>query len=352
MFLKLSTQDPSSFDQLNDLELNPHAILLLSYHEWQYNSLVNKDSFEQVVEYSNIKNIPFYIVTGSVEESKPLYDVSNSRYNKIQIISIPTLYVTSWLYYFKERFENNDTDIESSYFNKNFKYLFLSLNNKPHPFRCMQMDMLAKYNLLEHGAVSWNSWEGYNGRNIDQYVNYAWKYWEPKLLILDEIEGNNLGWTSQLPEQFNNSFLHFIPETTPHAVFLSEKIVPALMFCKVFLVSAAKDYYKTLKKYDILPYDEIFDYSFDDVDDNETRADLLAKNINAIKHYNSEELTDIYQKLLPKIIHNKKSFYKLATDISLWPEFVLDLCKIYPDEIRNNSIYHYYNLHTEGPTLL
>lgn len=350
MLLKLSTRETAQYEKMKDPLVNPSGVVLVNYYEWEYTSIGNDPGFEGVVDYVNQRQIPLYVINGSSKESKILYDKSNPRYDRVEVISFPTFYVLSWLHDFKNRYGSDD--IQSSNFNTRFDKPFISLNNKPHWHRCVQMDMLAKHDLIKHGSVSWNSWEGDKGRNLNQDVGYTWKYWKPELLVLDEIEDNKPGWTTQLPQEYRTSFLHLISETTVNAILVSEKTVPALMFCKVFLISSAAGYYKTLKTYGIEPYDEIFDYSFDDVEDIEKRFDMIAENVNRIKNYTDSELREIYQMLLPKLIRNKRAFIKMATDISLWPSFVLQLCEQESNVIKNESIYHYYQQYKNGPIIL
>lgn len=352
MLLKLSVREPDSFTLLNDNSINPTAVLLLNYHEWQYTGLTTPQAFEQIVDYVNDKEITLYIVNGSTADSPPLHDTSNTRYRNIKIIPFPTIYSGSWIQSFRNKHQSIDTDIESSNFNQSFEHLFISLNNKPHPFRCLQMDMLAKYDLIKQGAVSWNSWNGYEGRDINLSLNYDWKYWKPEILVLDNLDEGSLGWTTQLPNQYAQSFIQLVPETTVHAVMLTEKVMPALMFCKLFLVSSSVGYYNMLSSYGIEPYDELFDYRFDSVKDNTERFDLIAQNIDRIRHLSIKERSNIYKNLLPKIVNNKRKFLKIATNINLWPEFILTLCKQEDPSIKNDSIFHLYNLYKDGPLII
>lgn len=345
MFLVHSCRRPGEIHHLMyDENVKPDAFLLLNYQEWQYNSIGDKPSFEEIVNYCNKKNIPFYIINGSVKEID-LYNKNDQRYNVIQpIIRLPYYFLQSWYRTYKNNINfksvvDNDISFE---FNSDFKHLFISLNSKPHPHRCRQIDILVQHDLLKYGAVSWNSWEGAEGRNINQNVGYEWRFWKPELLILDDPVKVNHGWSSQIPKEFNNSFIQLISESSTNALFFTEKIVPSLIFTKIFLVSGPKDYHNTLKEWGFELYDEIFDYSFDSEIDDETRFQKLTKNLINLKHLTQNEMQSIYERLIPKLIHNKNQLEKIATDVTFFPEFLLNLFEKNDSCIVNEDIYHFY----------
>jgi hypothetical protein len=214
------------------------------------------------------------------------------------------------------------------------------------------MDMLAKNNLIEHGAISWNSWYHDDGRVLEKsYENYNWEYWTPKLMILDEVI--NPGWHSQLPPEFNHAFMQVVSESFDQAMFITEKIIYPLMFNKLFLVSGPVGYHRLLQKLGFVLYDELFDYSFDNESDFKNRFDLIAKNVLKYKEYTPDELRNIYNKVQPKIIHNKKQLIRITSDVSLWNKEVIEFCK---EKIaagdEDNCIFSYYKSGVDrGPIL-
>jgi hypothetical protein len=52
-------------------------------------------------------------------------------------------------------------------------------------------------------------------------------------------------------------------------------------------------------------YDELFDYSFDQEEDFEQRAEGLALNIARYRNHNMEELQALKESVRPKLLHNR-----------------------------------------------
>lgn len=342
MLLSISARQSGNFKKyMTDTSIKPTGVILFNQQEWQYNSIGNDPGFEGIVDYVNKYDIPLYIVNGTVEEgTNILHDVTNPRYKNIQpIMHYPGYFLTTWFQNFESRIKSAD-DID----NIDYKYVYVSLNNKPHWHRCLQMDLLVKNNLLDCGAVSWNMWFLDQGRILDQKLSYEFRYWTPEILLLDELKEGKCGWENQLPEQYHESYVQLISESTINAMFLTEKTVPAFILHKPFIVSGPKNFHKMLTSFGFKLYDEIFDYSFDSEDDIEKRFDMICQNLINLKKYTPDEFKFMYKKLWPKLEHNSKLLRELATDANLIPEFVRNLIKNDDEAVLNQDIYHYYHL--------
>ena len=321
-----------------DATYNPKAFILLNYQEWQYNSLGDNPSFENIVDYVNDKNIPLYIVNGSVSEID-LIDINNPRYKNIVFERFP--YFVLWHNFKAIRMDSN----YKKYFDnlyiepvEHFEHHYISMNNKAHEHRCRQMDILAQHDLLKYGAVSWNSWYGYEGRTLSESLKYDWKYWKPEILVLDNLKEGEMGWANQLPPQFETSFMQLISETNTKALIYSEKIAFSLIRNKLFLVSGPANYHSILKDWGFELYDEIFDYSFDTIVDDELRFQALTQNLIKLKEYDNNTLQNFYKIMKDKLIHNKKKFLELSTDISLIPKLLTDLFESEHPDVQDNEI--------------
>ena len=351
MLLKISCRHPGEFKKyMDDPTIIPTGVVLINYQEWEYTSIGTNPSFEELVDYVNKHDVPLHIINGSAPDTMLLYDDSNLRYKNIQpIIYWPTYFLTCWFEHFRNGADTSAgvNELLSSEYNKEFDHLYVSLNNKPHPHRCLQIDLLAKNNILDKGAVTWNSWYLDQGRMLDQYIDYNWRWWEPKIMVLDEINGSG-GWNTQLPNEYKHAFMQLTSETSVKAPFMTEKIVPALLFNKPFLVSSIEGFHAMLQSYGFVLYDEVFDYSFDSEPDIEKRFDMLTQNIVKLKDHSKDQLAVLYQQLLPKLIHNKRNLFKIATDAQLYPEFLLNLLKVDHELLLNEDIYHYYQKYKFG----
>lgn len=338
MLLILQCRNPKEvLKYMNDESIVPTGFVIINYQEWQYNSLGDDPHFNDVVNYINKKNIPLHIINGSAEDSKYLHDTNNEFYKNIQpIISFPIYFLVKWKKSYIERYKEFPTNADS-----NYTYLFVSLNFRTHYHRCCQIDMLAKYNLLSYGAVSWHG-VNLNEKDISYTANYNFKFWKPKELVLDKK--NNvlqLNWAVDIPAHYKHSFVQIVSESTDKVKFITEKTVLPLFWGKIFLISGAQGINKYLKKLGFEIFEELFDYSFDDEPDLEKRCDMIAKNIDNLKHLTSHELKDLYNKVYPKLIHNQHRLNSIEKDLSLWPTFIIDMCENNP-EFSKEEIYDWY----------
>lgn len=332
-------------DFLED-SIQPDRIILINWREWQYTSLgeVNP-TFEQLVDLANFYNCPFYVISGENQISF-LYDRTNPRYNKVEIISFGLYF---WIITYEQFLSDQTkksiiTNRQSLGLNGDINYLFTSLNNKAHWHRCLQMDLLEKYKLIEKGAITWNSWVGDRGRILSEsFSNYVWKYWQPRILKSDEM--NLSGWGTQLPKEYSNSFIHLVSESSDTFMMFSEKSIIPILFNKPFLISGCVGFHKKLEDMGFSLYDELFDYSFDNETDTEKRFDLLTQNLIKYKDYNLKELENLRQKILEKTIYNKLHLIKIIKDVDNWPKFVVDLCEstlVNIEESNKDNLYSYY----------
>jgi hypothetical protein len=154
----------------------------------------------------------------------------------------------------------------------NIDKLFISLNNKAHNHRCMMMDELCRLGLLEHGYLSWH----------EPDAKYDWKYWTPEHLVLDSKYVELLDSYQTMPEQYGNTLINLIAESTMITNFITEKTCTAILFNKPFIVFAPKGFHQELTKLGFVLYDELFDYTFDNVDDIEQRLQLIMENLERL----------------------------------------------------------------------
>lgn len=349
MDLEIATTRPGAFQKFLEKNILPERVIILNWREWDYTSIHRDPTFEEVVDYVNLHNLPLYVVSGECPGSPPLHDINNPRYKNMQVIYFGTYLWTIFAeLFFKDVDKVSDIkDPLSKNRNKEIKHLFFSLNNKPHHHRCLQMDLLEKYSLIEKGAVTWNSWFNDEGRILGKsFDSYHWEYWQPRLMVMDEMISH--GWETQLPNEFSHSFIHLVSESSPTAMLLSEKSLIPLLFNKPFLVSGAKGFHQNLQNMGFLLYDELFDYSFDNELDMKNRFDLLTQNIVKYKDCTSQELEALRQQVQEKTVHNKRNLFRVISDLSLWPEFIKNLCESKVDNRDEDNIYSFYQGYKHG----
>lgn len=342
MILSLSTRDPGEFKQkyVSD-SINPQAVILWNYQEWNYKNFGNNDinnlfTWNHLIKYINEKDCQLYVVNGDFDHSPVLYDQRNPLFSRIKVIHYPYYFLYIWhdRFYLKAGQQNQNID---------YKYTFVSLNSKPHWYRCLQVDKLAKYQLMDKAAVSWNSFDWTeNRRNIDASNEYDWKHWQPKIQLLDNIRDINAGWTNQIPDQYHQSFAHLVTEATPYSFFITEKTVPALRLLKPFIISSRAGIHKLLSDLGFLLYDEVFDYAFDKVEDIDKRFDMIAENLQKLSLYSQSDLKNLYQKIYPKLVHNQSHYANMIKDINKIDSFLIDLCENQKDIVKNQTFYDHY----------
>lgn len=324
---------------MNNPNIKPTTVVYLNYAEFQYDNPGTQPTFKELIDYVNLHNAKLYIVNNNCEEDFYLHDVNDKRFQNTELIRYPT--------YFFHRCATTFKYHENRIKNNSFNHLFVCLNLKPHWWRALQVDLLEKHDLFKHGAISWAQHifdENGNRLPFDK-LSHKWEYWTPKIIQLSEenILHEGCGWRSQLPDEYFSSFMQLVTESTIHCNFITEKTVTALAMKKPFLVSAAPKFHFYLKELGFELFEEIFDYSFDTVEDHVTRFDLVAKNIHSLTKYSKVELTELYNFLLPKIEHNYNMFNKIAKDYRQIPKFVRDLCESNHEAIKSHDVYSLYH---------
>jgi S-adenosylmethionine/arginine decarboxylase-like enzyme len=84
-------------------------------------------------------------------------------------------------------------------------------------------------------------------------------------------------------------------------------------------------------------YDEVFDYSFDNESDIFKRTEMFVNNVERLT---TLDLEQIYQTILPKIIHN----YNRAIEISKDHSYIPDIIKQCVQECDiNDSVFGRYH---------
>lgn len=193
----------------------------------------------------------------------------------------------------------------------NFQYPFISLNNKSHDHRCAIMDMLAKYQILDKGIVTWNKTPFTND-------TYKFKHYDNSFRGLSDDFVNKLDSFLICKEQ-HESFIHVIGEATCSVPFITEKTVLPMLYKKPFVTLSHSNWNKYLRNLGFELFEEIIDYSYDSIDNLEDRADKMVQNLLPLVGQNYDKL---YQKLLPKLEHNYNRVWEIIRDVKYIPEII------------------------------
>ena len=284
-------------------------IILYAHQEFDYTKFIH---FEFVSDYSFRHNIPFYVVICTSEYVKPLHPVS-IRYKNVKIINWGTYYLSETLHRISKDPRWPGRTPES------YIYPFISMNCKPSEHRQSMMDLLAKYDLINIGALSWLEWP------IGRITDYDYKYWSPQLLRLTEVvPGVN---QFMAPAEYNSSFMQLVTESSVSHLVMSEKTCMPLFQKKPFLVLGSPGFYSMLQDYGFSMYDEIFDYAFDQVQDLSERCDAIASQVSMLSRLSTPDLNELYRTVSDKIEYNYNRATQLALDINNIPSLMKEECR-------------------------
>ena len=176
--------------------------------------------------------------------------------------------------------------------------LFTSLNSKARYNRCMFIDYMSYFNMIDNNHVSWNM------TTIEEEANnqlYNFKYWLPEQLVLEALFHPAMTTYQTPPVQFSNSLFSFISETVTDEIMVTEKTWMAIYHHRPFLTFATSGYYKFLQTLGIELYDEVFDYSFDSIPDWKQRCVAVMAQMKRLENL---DLQNLYMLLRPKVLRN------------------------------------------------
>jgi len=243
------------------------------------------------------------VLTSAVEDSE--LNVSWPYKNQKKFVFWDSYFAHQVLHYYMER------NIKPFEHNEKIDKHFISLNARAHNWRCMFVDNMVKEGLFDHGYVSWH-----NADNWD--YSYRFKHWKPKIINFDENWINSADGILDImlpPEkQFKSSLFSVISESNDQTLKTTEKVYIPIYHKRPFIVYAAQYFHKFLQTQGFVLFDEIFDYSFDNIpndeyNDGKERCEAMMHETKKILNYDPN---DLYKILKPKIDHNYKALYKLV----------------------------------------
>ena len=243
-------------------------------------------------------------------------------YDKFKNIGNVTFFPTYWLFPL----------ISNIKFPKNTKFSFntfgLVMNYQTKKHRRLMMQKLLKNDLLHHFEWSWKSIKEKNV--IFELEN------KNKRLLSGEMNINNHSieeW--KIPNEYYTTFFELVQETHIDIPFITEKTFKPLLIGKPFISNACKGFHtKYLKDLGFELYDEIIDYSFDNLP-LEKRMDYIIKEIsNLVK----QDWNLLYAKIQDKLKYNQQRVIEIVES------------KIgVPDLKTKLECYQYFNNITDVP---
>lgn len=271
------------------------------------------------------KNNKFVDIVESSYSSIPNTEYSNIRVHKFPIWFLVESAVSRWQTLNPTNQYLDPRNMDIHLLDKtDFTYNFCSLSNKPHPHRCLLMDLLAKHNLIHSGAISFRE------NCADYRTHYTFTYYDGKTRLLSDcLDPNIFPNYNEVAQEVESSFIQLVSESTFEQVFLTEKTALRTLNYKPFIVSAAPGFYKLMDDLGYMRYDELFDYSFDTVVDDVQRTEHVVKNVLKFANLSRDQKLEAIETIKPKLIHNFNTTLRHAFDIKSWHPLVLEPIKYY-----------------------
>lgn len=270
-------------------------IVILSELEWEFPSL----TVDIVNQYKDKK---IKVVLGS-------FDTINEY---AETIYWPTFWI-NWTYENLRYVKVPDIDL---------KYPFISLNNRSHLHRCIFIDEMAKHNLIDKGIVTWV-------KHLNENSDYPYKHFDNKQLLLEDDFKTKLD-SFLIPKEYNQSLFHVVTEATHHAAFITEKTAIPLYLKKPFFVLASPGFYKHWTNLGFKLYDEIIDYSFDNIDNLYDRTERFVSNVPKLINLNLQEA---YELLRPKLEFNYNRAIEITRNVNYIPKIIQE--RYYDNKEKN-----------------
>lgn len=279
-------------------------------------NLPHNKSFELDSEFFELESVllqndcKFYLILGG--HYPELYKPFENSIKNFEILYWPT-YLISHTYdglkdlYLCPRGLDGPMNVETLSIKNKFDKLYLNLNNKSRFHRCLMIDQLSNYNLLDYGINTWNqtvekcgTWDVL----VHEDLHFEFKYWEEKIINIDGYRIKEFGFVDEYTDIITepNCFMSLVGESSMYIPFVTEKTFRPILLKHPFLCYGAKNQNKEITKYGFELYDEIFDYDFDSKDHINDRISGIISNLNNLKNQNYYEL---YEKIKQKLEYNK-----------------------------------------------
>jgi hypothetical protein len=275
-------------------------------------------------EFSNLlenRNIHIFVVYAGYDIST-IQDFKDTYISNIHIFPWNTSLLHYSRYSAESVYGKNIKDIKAN--DSKFKKLFNCLNRGVRPARVTLLDELYKNGLFEYGDVSWNLLT-----TDEAFKDYglSFKYWKEERLKVDLNEPDIVD--SEKVLDFHLWSDYYLSSDTLFTIqsetiigdsfsdnhFLSEKSWKPLILGKPYIMVGPPGYYKQVQKYGFKLYDELFDYSFDSIQDETERIQKIVYEISKLKE---ENYTELYLKIKDKVEYNRN----LAISITESDEYI------------------------------
>lgn len=240
----------------------------------------------------------------------------------------PNRSVELWpTFFFKKTYYNQTLNLDLFKFDHStFKYPLMCLNKKGHKHRIDLLNEFRNHNLIEGNAVSWLEELSTSFGKLTSNVSKL-TLTEPGVYFSE----------TRIPLEWHQSFLHVVAESVVHVRFITEKTVKCLLGQNLFVAWAAPKFHQGLLELGMVLYDDVIDYSFDTIQDDNLRLKTLVSEIDRVT--STTNYRDVYELIKPKLEHNQRRAIELAFDNSC-PQMIKDYKVDYYNSFLNLTPRH------------
>ena len=229
--------------------------------------------------------------------------------------------------------------------------LFSCYNHHGKWERGLMLDHLARYNLIADNCISLNM-PIYDNEQTGE--KFRWQYYDGSIIKIEPDFSLYTAGTRfspwDIPPNICESFMDIVNESTvePLNFFMTEKTVKSIACFKPFLVLSCANFHKHInEKYGFKYYDQLFDYSFDELDSVEQRIEGIIDNVLELKTRLAKKGKDsVFEQIKPTLEYNKTRFLENLNSYEL----------MVPKSIKNiltqdNFKFYFHNTESHRSTI-
>ena len=295
---------------------------VFSSHEFYSNEI------NSINENLKLNNNKLFVVFGGHDSYR--YEILKElNLSEIKILNWST-FLLHYTFYMMQKKYGYVNEIKNE-----FDKLYISFNQKPKQHRAMFIDLIHKNNLTDYGLFSWNEL-------LNEWSNnYKFVYWNEEIVRLDIHQDREF--LDVRKDYFTDDIFKFrclfniVGESVDNndMLFITEKTFKNLLIGQPFICIGSPYQNKILKNFGFELYDEIVDYSFDDMELLSERVLGVINNLERLKYENPNLL---YKSIEKKVVFNRKVCYDILYRDTFIPKQLVDIYKKSP-----NSFIQYKN---------
>jgi len=209
------------------------------------------------------------------------------------------------------------------------KYLFISYNRKPYPHRLAFVKKLIEHNLKDLGVVTLGrSFDGDTGPDKDLYFSIGEKnqdyvkygHWYPESSAATPHDIPHDLFSLHNMHYWQHHFLHIVGGTSnnPRNQFINQIDFKPIIGLRPFLINGQTQHYEFWEHNGFRMFDHYFPglklRPDPTIDPNDTLHTALIAAIKQLSTASPTELLDMYNRMLPDLLHNRQRWYEWADE--------------------------------------